>query len=101
MTEQQATRVVRDDDRHRYEVYYGDALAGFADYLPAEDRVVFVHTEIGKQFGGRGLGSVLARHAVADVIASGKAIVAQCPFIAGYLDKHPEYDPHVIGKGLS
>lgn len=101
MVEQQPTRVVRDDDKRRYEVYYGDALAGFTAYTEHGDQVVFVHTEIGEEFGGKGLGSVLAKHAVEDVIARGATIVAQCPFIASYLDRHPEYDAHVVGKGLS
>lgn len=101
MADQQSTRVVRDDDQHRYDVYYGDDQAGFAAYTEHGDQIVFVHTEIGKEFGGKGLGGVLAKHAVEDAIARGKAIVAQCPFIAGYLDKHPEYDAHVVGKGLA
>jgi uncharacterized protein len=98
MAEQQPTRVVRNDGQHRYEVYYGDNLAGFTVYTERGEQVVFVHTEIGKEYGGKGLGSVLAKHALEDVIARGGAIVAQCPFIAGYLDKHPEYDAHVVGK---
>jgi predicted GNAT family acetyltransferase len=97
----QSTRVVRNEDQHRYEVYRGPELAGFSVYTERADEVVFIHTEIGPEFGGQGLGSVLAEHAVRDVIAGGRMIVARCPFIAAYLDKHPEYDAHVVGKGAS
>lgn len=98
--DQPATSVIRNDDAHRYEVFYGTELAGFSVYEERGDRVVFIHTEIDESFGGKGLGSILARHAVEDVIARQRVIVAQCPFIAAFLAKHPEYDAHVVGKGI-
>ncbi|VEG30989.1 GNAT family protein [Nocardia asteroides] len=35
------------------------------------------------------------------MIARGRTITAHCPFIRGWLDKHPEYDAHVVGKGIA
>ena len=95
------TKVLRNAEKCRYEIWYGDELAGFSVYEENGNQTVFIHTEIGDAFGGKGLGSVLARHAVEDVIERGRAIVPLCPFIAAYLDKHPEYDAHVVGKGLA
>ena len=101
MTEQAVTAtVVRNDTQRRYEVWYGDSLAGFTEYRERDSDSVFIHTEVDSAFGGKGLGSRLAHDAIEDVIARGRTIVPRCPFIKGWLDKHPEYDEHVVGKGI-
>ena len=83
-------QVINNTDQSRYEVSIGDRLAGFAKYRRRSDRVVFIHTEIGKEFAGKGLGGVLAKYAVEDANAQGLTIVPVCPFIAAWLRKHPE-----------
>ncbi|TCK00146.1 GNAT family N-acetyltransferase [Nocardia alba] len=94
-------RVVRNVEQNRYDVFLDDELAGFAEYIERDNDTDFIHTEIDDAFGGKGLGGVLARQAVEDVIARGRTITAHCPFIRGWLDKHPEYDAHVVGKGIT
>ncbi|WP_040798768.1 GNAT family N-acetyltransferase [Nocardia higoensis] len=91
------TTVSRNGDKSRYEVYYGGELAGFAEYEESGDKTDFVHTEIDDAFGGKGLGSTLAKSALDDAIGRGKGIVATCPFIKGYIDKHPEYAANLVG----
>jgi predicted GNAT family acetyltransferase len=46
----------------------------------------------------RGIGSMLARGALDHVRASGLKAIAQCEFIAGYLEKHPEYADLVASR---
>lgn len=89
------TRVVHDDEKHRYELWVGDTLAGVGEYREHGDRTVFTHTEIDEAFGGRGLGTVLAAEAVEDAVRRGRVIVPLCPFIAAYLRKNPKYDRNV------
>lgn len=95
------SKVVRNDEKHRYEVFYGGDLAGFAEYEERDDETVFTHTEIDGAFSGKGLGSTLAKHAIEDAVERKRAIRPLCPFIRAYLDKHPQYDAHVIGKGIT
>ncbi len=84
---------VRDDrDASRFVVEVDGEVAGLADYRIKGNRQLFVHTEISDEFGGRGLGSRLARFALDDAIANGYTIVPICPFIAGWIAKHPEYE---------
>ncbi|MFF0147371.1 hypothetical protein ATK36_2126 [Amycolatopsis sulphurea] len=92
-------RVVRNDEKNRYELYTGGELAGFAEFSPREREIVFTHTEIGDEFGGRGLAKVLASAALDDVVSRGKTIVPVCPFIAGYLRKNDGYVEHVRWPG--
>jgi predicted GNAT family acetyltransferase len=67
-------------------------LAGFAMYETTGDTITFTHTVVDEDFEGRGVGSALARAALDDVRREGSAkVVAQCSFIAGWIDKHPDY----------
>lgn len=94
------TEVVHNPEKKRYEIFADGDLAGFTEYEERDDVTDFVHTEIDGAFAGKGLGGVLARGALDDVIARERVIFAHCPFIRKYLDKHPEYDAHVLGKGI-
>ena len=101
MIDQAATAaVVRNDSQHRYEVWYGDKLAGFAEYRDNGEDTTFIHTEVDGEFSGNGLATTLARHAIEDSVSRGRAIVPRCSFIKSWLDKHPDYDDRVVGKGI-
>jgi predicted GNAT family acetyltransferase len=84
--------VVHVPDLRRWEVRVGDRLAGFTEYVIKGERYVFVHTEIDPETEGQGLGSVLARGALDEVRAMGASLVPLCPFIDGWIERHPEYD---------
>jgi uncharacterized protein len=102
MTEQTAApTVVRNDERSRYEAWYGDTLAGIADYRERGDRTIFTHTEVEPAFEGKGVAKALAASALDDVVRRGRLIVPVCPFIADYLSKHGEYEDHVRRLGGS
>ncbi|MBY8855503.1 N-acetyltransferase [Nocardia sp. CA2R105] len=92
--------VVRNDAQLRYEIWYQDRLAGFAEYRERENDTVFIHTEVDTEYAGKGLGGILAEAAIEDVVERGRTIVPRCPFIKSWLDKHPQYDDHVVGKGI-
>lgn len=76
----------------RYDAHIDGELAGFAEYQADESVITFTHTEVDDAFGGKGVGSALARFALDDVKAQGSRRVRPlCPFIKGWIDKHPEY----------
>ena len=81
---------VRDaPDASRYEISVDGELAGFTVYLIGPPTTItFVHTEIDDRFGGQGIGSKLAAGALDDVRRRGLRVVAECEFIAGYLERH-------------
>jgi predicted GNAT family acetyltransferase len=83
------TSVVR--GAHRYEILVDGKAAGKAYFQVTPEAVVFTHTSVEPEYEGRGLGSALARGALDDVRARGERVVAQCPFIAAFITKHPEY----------
>jgi predicted GNAT family acetyltransferase len=50
-----------------------------------------VHTEVDEAYAGQGLGAQLAKFALDDAIARDIKVSPLCPFVAKYIDKHPEY----------
>ena len=77
--------------RSRYEINLDGRLAGFADYRADGDTIVFPHTEIEPSMRNQGLGAELVRGALDDVRARGGTVVAQCWYVAEFIDQHPEY----------
>ena len=91
MSESAPEVTVRDNPQEgRYEVAVGASLAGYAEYRLEPDTIVFFHTEVFSEFGGQGLAGRLASQALADARGRGLAVIPECPFIRGYLRKHPE-----------
>ncbi|WP_035278274.1 GNAT family N-acetyltransferase [Actinokineospora spheciospongiae] len=78
-------------ESRRFEAVVDGRVAGFAEYIRGEGLVVFPHTEVDTAFEGRGVGSALARAALDDAKGRGAAVLATCPFIAGWMRRHPEY----------
>jgi hypothetical protein len=84
--------VTHNEAEHRYEARVDGELAGSAYYDAADDLIVFTHTEVDDAFEGKGVGSALARGALDDVRADGRRkVVPRCPFIKGWIDRHPAY----------
>ncbi|MFF5212840.1 GNAT family N-acetyltransferase [Streptosporangium sp. NPDC000396] len=84
-------RVVDNPRASRFEIVVDGETAGFAVYKPAGTKLAFTHTEIDPRFEGRGLGSILARGALDAARAAGKPVLPFCPFIRGYIQRHPDY----------
>jgi uncharacterized protein len=82
--------VTNSPDQHRYEARIDGELAGFAEYRTTDRLVTFVHTEVLAEFEGRGVGSGLVRAALDDVRATGRQVRAVCPFVKGYIERHPD-----------
>jgi predicted GNAT family acetyltransferase len=95
------TTVVRNDpDNDRYVIVVDDELAGFTQYRLEQDgtTITFVHTEIDRRFEGQGLGSKLAAGALDDVRERGLQVVAECEFIAGYLERHRDQYADLLAR---
>jgi uncharacterized protein len=83
---------VRDNpEDSRYEIRDGDRVLGLAAYERRGDTTVFTHTEVDPDAGQDGLGSTLVRAALDDVRGRGGSVVAQCSFVRGWIERHPDY----------
>jgi predicted GNAT family acetyltransferase len=55
-----------------------------------------VHTEVPAALGGKGVGSKLAKGVLDLIRANGDTIVPLCPFMRGYIERHPDYADLVV-----
>ena len=85
------TAVSDNPARHRYEITADGELAGFTVYEMRPEVIAFMHTEIGEEWGGRGLGSILVRCTLDDVRTRGLAVLPYCPFVRSWLERHDDY----------
>jgi predicted GNAT family acetyltransferase len=83
--------IIENPAEQRYEARLDGELAGFAQYRDAPGRRIFTHTEVDDAFEGRGVGSRLAAAALDDARGRGLRVVPRCPFIAAYIERHPDY----------
>ena len=88
--------VTNDPEADRYEIRDGDRVLGIAAYSRRGDTLVFTHTEVDSSSDHKGLGSTLVKAALDDVRAHGQHVVPQCPFVRGWIDRHPDYADLVV-----
>jgi hypothetical protein len=82
---------VRDNTvSHRFELEIDDQVAK-AWYRQQGEIITFTHTDVPESLSGQGVGSRLAQGALDAVRAAGQRVIALCPFIAGYIRRHGEY----------
>ena len=88
------TQVVRDRTRNAYLLLRDNQELGYAEYRIDGDIITFTHTVIDQRLQGQGLGSVLARFALGEIQdTTHLRVVPQCPFIAEWIHRHPEFQP--------
>ncbi|MFI7588042.1 GNAT family N-acetyltransferase [Spongisporangium articulatum] len=76
---------------NRFEITVDGALAGFTAYELRGETYALMHTEIGEEFGGQGLGSTLIRSTLDDLRGRGKQVLPYCPFVRKFMVKNPDY----------
>jgi predicted GNAT family acetyltransferase len=82
----------------RYELRSGDEVLGVVAYHRNGEVINLIHTEIDADHEGEGLGSDIARGVLDDARRQGLRVLPTCPFIAGWIDKHPDYQDLVADR---
>jgi predicted GNAT family acetyltransferase len=88
------TTVTAEPDR--YTIAVEGNQVGKAEFLDRGDRRVFTHTEVDKNYEGRGLATILIGQALQQTRDAGLRIVPRCPMVAAYVSKHDEYQDIVV-----
>ena len=83
--------VVEDDpELHAFVIRYEGQRALVA-YRKREGTIIYTHTEVPAELEGHGIAGRLAKHALDYARANGLRVVPQCPYVAAYIERHPEY----------
>jgi uncharacterized protein len=77
-------------DENRFQIEAESRLA-VLEYKLNADTIVFTHTGVPDELGGRGLGSKLVRAGLDYAREQGLRVHPLCSFVASYIEKKPEY----------
>lgn len=91
------SEVVDNTEKHRFEISF-DGHTAFTTYQIADGVITFIHTVVPPEFRGKGIGSQLVRGELDVARARGLKVVPKCEFVAGYIDKHPEFQDLLAAK---
>lgn len=80
-----------------YEAYLDGEQVGMLTYSRHGDVVTALHTQVSPDAENKGVGSGLARALLDEARAAGRKVDAQCPFVAGWIRRHPEYEDLLAG----
>jgi predicted GNAT family acetyltransferase len=75
--------------RHRYELSL-DGHTAFASYRRDGNVLLVHHTEVPREFEGRGIGSALVKGMLDLARAEGLKVRPLCSFVSAYMQRHPE-----------
>ncbi|MDQ0281647.1 GNAT family N-acetyltransferase [Rhodococcoides fascians] len=80
----------------RFTISVEGTQVGFTEFADDErGRRVFFHTEVDAAYGGRGLATIVVRHALDATRSENKHAVPICPLVAAFVGEHHEYDDMV------
>lgn len=82
--------VVMNEAERQFQVKLGDETA-FAEYRLVDHGIILPHTVVPESFEGKGVGSALAKAALGYAREHDLKVIPTCPFMAGYIRKHPEW----------
>jgi predicted GNAT family acetyltransferase len=82
--------VVNNSAAQRFEIVLPGGDVAFADYRPMGGKVMFPHTVVPPAHEGKGIGSMLAKAALAWARAQQLQVIPACSFFVTYMKRHPE-----------
>jgi predicted GNAT family acetyltransferase len=85
-----ASPVTDNAGRSRYEMAAGDGTA-VLNYRRERDLLYLTHTEVPAEAEGQGIGGALVRAVLEQARRDGQAVVALCPFVHAWVERHPEF----------
>ena len=75
---------------HRYELPL-DGRTAYASYRRDGNVLLVYHTEVPREFEGRGIGSTLVKGMLDLARAQDLKVKPLCSFVAAYMQRHPEF----------
>jgi predicted GNAT family acetyltransferase len=87
---EQHLTVVDNPDAGQFEAHI-DGHVALVAYIKHGDTMILTHTDVPKELQGRGIASQLARAVLDRARAERWTVIARCPFISQYIERHPEY----------
>ncbi|SHG14111.1 GNAT family N-acetyltransferase [Dysgonomonas macrotermitis] len=88
--------LINNTDEKQYEFHVGKYLAKI-EYIKTDTGEIYLtHTEVPTALEGQGIGSQLVEKVLTDIENNQLRLIPLCPFVAGYIKKHPDWRRIVI-----
>jgi len=84
--------LVDETDANRFVIDVDGVPAGEITYRMRNDRRLILHTGVDTAFEGKGVGGGAVVALLDGARARGERIVPLCPFVRGYIERHPDDD---------
>jgi uncharacterized protein len=85
------TSVQHRESGKRFTARTGSGIAYISYERPDEQTIDLQHTVVPEADRGRGVGHALVEAAMNHARENGLRVVPTCPFVKGWLEKHPEH----------
>ncbi|HEY6976750.1 MAG TPA: GNAT family N-acetyltransferase [Chitinophagaceae bacterium] len=87
--------IVNNKERSRFEVTLNGEYA-FVDYRWRKGDLAIMHTEVPKEYEGKGIAALMVKHVLEYAKKEHLKILVYCPYTAMYIKRHPEYNELVV-----
>lgn len=92
--------LIDNKEASRFELHV-DGHRAFEDYdyfttSNGELGIAYLHTEVPKELGGRGIDGYFVKSLLEDAAAKNLRVKPIYPFVKSYIDKHPEYQDNSV-----
>ena len=87
--------LVDNADEKRYEIDQGDDIASI-EYIKTQGFIILTHTEVPEKYEGQGIGAELGHDVLEELRAKKLQKIPQCPFVARYIYRPPDWADVVL-----
>lgn len=83
-------QLIVNEDENQFELQLEDGKA-VVEYVLTGNKINLVHTEVPKEFTGKGIAAILVKKVLEYVKQKNYILIPSCSYVAKYVDNHPEY----------
>lgn len=98
--ERENYELIDNSPENRYEFRIGEEIAKIEYIKTKNNEIYLTHTEVPVSLEGRGIGSQLIEKTLQNIELQELRLVPLCPFVAGYIQKYPDWR-RIVMRGIN
>lgn len=87
--------IIDNREKNRFEAEI-DGHQAIVEYSVKPGILVLEHIEVDQELAGKGIGGEMAESVLLEMELRGLKVIAECPFIKKYIEKHPEWNSILV-----
>lgn len=89
-------KLIDNEAANQYEFHIGEYIPLIQYIKNNKGEIYLIHTEVPAELEGQGVGSSLVEKVLENIEQQGLRLIPLCPFVSGYIERHPEWRQLVI-----